>query len=286
MANQASSSSSLGFSNFSSPNLYPFLPIKLSKTNYLLWKSQLIPLLKGCNLYDYVTDVSSYPTQFLSDKNGVFGTQNLAYTSWYHKDQLLLSWILSSLTELVYAHVVGLASTYKVWMNLKRTYCNQSGIRVMQLKQQLQQQQNESLSISEYLLKIKGVVDQLASIGKVVDEEDLILHVLRSLGPKYTAFITSITTRSTAISFTDLHGMLLSHEIRLNDDQLLVPEITASANFSSTNNTSSNRFSNNTCGRGRSRGWNYSRSGRGYSNSWDSSPNTNNRQQGKMLSVC
>ncbi|KAF6158543.1 hypothetical protein GIB67_040057 [Kingdonia uniflora] len=122
----------------------------------------------------------------------------------------------------------------------------------MQLKQQLQQQRKESLSISEYLLKIKGIVDQLASIGKVVDEKDLILHVLRGLGLEYTAFITSITTRSTAISLTDLHGMFLSHEIRLNDDQSLVPEITASANFSSTNNTSSNRFSNNT--RGRCRG--------------------------------
>ncbi|KAF6147395.1 hypothetical protein GIB67_041215 [Kingdonia uniflora] len=181
MANQASSSSSsLEFSIFSSPNVHPFLPIKLSETNYLLWKSQFIPLLKGYNLYDYVTDASSYPTQFLSDKDGVPGTQNPAYTSWYRKDQLLLSWILSSLTELVHAHVVGLASAYEVWTNLERTYCNQSGIRVIQLKQKLQQQRKESLSISEYLLKIKGIIDQPASIGKVVDE-DLILLFLEVL---------------------------------------------------------------------------------------------------------
>ncbi|KAF6138679.1 hypothetical protein GIB67_009873 [Kingdonia uniflora] len=178
MTNQASSSSSLEFSNFSSPNMHPFLPIKLSEIYYLLWKLQFIPLLKGFNI-----------------------------------------WTMSPMyLYLVYAHVVGLTCTSEVWANLECTYYNQSGIRVMQLKQQLQHQLKESLLVFEYLLKIIDIINRLPSIRKVVDEDDLILHVFKGLGPENTVFIMSITTRSTAISFTDLHGMFLSHEIWLNDD--------------------------------------------------------------------
>ena len=38
--------------------------------------------------------------------------------AWFQKDQLLHSWLLSSLTEEVFPYVIGLTSSYLVWQAL------------------------------------------------------------------------------------------------------------------------------------------------------------------------
>lgn len=48
--------------------------------------------------------------------------------------------------------------------------------------------------MSEYLIKIKSISDQLAAAGRKVDNEDLVLYVLNGLGPEYASFVTSIST--------------------------------------------------------------------------------------------
>ena len=128
-------STTLEFSSVSSPNVQPILPNKLDDSNYLFWKSQFIPLLKGYNLYDHVANPSSFPPQILSPEDQISSTENPAYTLRYHKDEQLLSWLMSSLTVPVHGHVVGLTSAHDVCTSLERTYSNQSGIRVLRLKQ-------------------------------------------------------------------------------------------------------------------------------------------------------
>lgn len=62
------------------------LPIatKLSHTNFLTWKSQILPVIKGYNLGRYIA----------STGNGDFSER---------QDQLILAWIHSSLTEPIQA---------------------------------------------------------------------------------------------------------------------------------------------------------------------------------------
>lgn len=73
----------------------------------------------------------------------------------------------------------------------------------MQLRLQLQTITRGSQSISEYLIRIKGLSDQLAAIRNPVAEEALVLNILRGLAPDYNAFVTSINTRGNPVSFTD-----------------------------------------------------------------------------------
>ncbi|KAF3786012.1 hypothetical protein EJ110_NYTH26511 [Nymphaea thermarum] len=47
-------------------------------------------------------------------------TMNLSFSS----DQLLLSWIISSLSEVVHSQVVGFDTSYKAWTTIKRIYAN------------------------------------------------------------------------------------------------------------------------------------------------------------------
>ena len=109
--------------------------------------------------------------------------------------------------------------------------------------------------MSEYLLKIKGIVDQLASFGKPVEDDDIVIQVLRGLGPEYKYFTTSITTHSTPVTFSELRGMLINQEI-LDVETIPAHDISISTNLSTANNSSNNspkRPTYNSRGRGHNR---------------------------------
>ncbi|GAV59675.1 UBN2_3 domain-containing protein, partial [Cephalotus follicularis] len=76
------------------------IPIKLSRSNYLLWKSLFEPILQGHKLMHYIDSsipppLSTHPT----------------YASWYEKDQMLLSWINATLSESTLPYIVGANSS-------------------------------------------------------------------------------------------------------------------------------------------------------------------------------
>ena len=56
------------------------------------------------------------PPEFIaSEIDAAQQVSNLAYVTWFQIDQLLLSWLLSSLTEEVYPYIIGLQSSQVVW---------------------------------------------------------------------------------------------------------------------------------------------------------------------------
>ncbi|GAV68517.1 UBN2_3 domain-containing protein [Cephalotus follicularis] len=98
-------------------NIHHFLSIKLTSTNYLIWRSQLLAFLRGYDLLSFVDGTTQPPMKTLDD-----GSLNPAYTAWHKQDQLLLSWLFSSLTESIHAQVVGLDTSRSVWL-LKLSFC-------------------------------------------------------------------------------------------------------------------------------------------------------------------
>jgi hypothetical protein len=53
------------------------------------------------------------------------------------------------------------------------------------------------MNINDYSTKVKNLVDALASIGALVDDEDLVAVTLNGLGKDYNQFRTSIAVRET-----------------------------------------------------------------------------------------
>ncbi|XP_043687482.1 uncharacterized protein LOC122638694 [Telopea speciosissima] len=86
----------------------------------------------------------------------------------------------------------------------------------MQLRYQLQTAKKGSLSVADYFNRVKGITDSLAAASHPVPDNDLILYILGGLGPGYEPFVTAITTRADPISSEDLHSLLLSHELHLD----------------------------------------------------------------------
>jgi hypothetical protein len=106
--------------------------------------------------------------------------------------------------------------------------------------------EKKNMSINEYSLKIKGIVESLASINVYVDDDDDLVSIcLNGLGKEYKPFTTSITVRENVPNFRDLVSMLIVEEKTLNEEY----------STQNKNNVEQQAFYSNTCrGRGRGRG--------------------------------
>ncbi|XP_047310776.1 uncharacterized protein LOC124914304 [Impatiens glandulifera] len=194
--------------------------IKLDHKNILIWKSQILPTLKGYGLDQFVTRTNSAPEAFLqvdaADGSSVL-TPNPSFTIWEEQDQRILSWLLSTLSESILDQVVGESCTTSkaLWSALEHTFASQSQARLMQLRLTPQTVKKGSLLMAEYLQKIKSIIDSLAGAEQNISQQDFIIYALGGLGPEYESLTIAVTTRTDPIAIEDLQGMLLTHEIRL-----------------------------------------------------------------------
>ena len=120
----ATSSNNPFSTNSSTPiNINHFVSLKLDRQTFLLWRAQFLPLLRGYELEGYVSAALPCPPKFLSSTDT---TINPNYITWQKQDNILLRWILSSLTEPVLTQVVGLSTSASVWQALDRMFASKS----------------------------------------------------------------------------------------------------------------------------------------------------------------
>ncbi|KAJ8622060.1 hypothetical protein MRB53_030589 [Persea americana] len=189
--------------------LASLVSIKLENHNYLLWRSQFLLVLRAHGLIGFVDGSNVCPDEFVVSSENLNPNEiNPLFSSWIQQDQVVLCLINATLSEGVFAHVVGLQTSSVVWLALERRFASLSRSHIIQLKSQLQTIKKGSLSIDEYVKKIKHIVDSLATVCSPVDDEDIIIYTLNGLPPEYGPFRTSIRTRSALMLLEELHVLL------------------------------------------------------------------------------
>ena len=114
--------------------------IKLSSTNFLLWRSQVVPLLQCQKLYGYVDGSTPMPSA---------ATDLAAHNIWKQFDQLVMSLLLFSLTEEALSITIDFTTSRDVWNSLETTFSQKSKVRELQIKDELHLIKRGSYSISE-----------------------------------------------------------------------------------------------------------------------------------------
>ncbi|KAF5455060.1 hypothetical protein F2P56_024674 [Juglans regia] len=204
---------------FIAPNLNQLVSAKLDGSNYLIWLSQMVLILKSNDLMGFVDGFEPCPSQFLLDAQGKFTTDlNPNYVFWHKKDQFVLGWINTTLSSMVAPLVFGITSARSAWITLEKKFASKSHSRVSHLKRKLQALSQGSRSCSVYLDEAKEIAAQLSATGKTVEDDDLITYVTHGLNPSYLPFMTSLSlpTRDKPLSFDDFETELLSNELLLD----------------------------------------------------------------------
>uniref|UniRef100_A0A2N9F913 Uncharacterized protein n=1 Tax=Fagus sylvatica TaxID=28930 RepID=A0A2N9F913_FAGSY len=254
------------------PVVHHLVTIKLTRENYLLWKAQIGPYLRGQHLFGFLDGSRLAPSPYLGlTFDGSSQPQpNPDHHAWLIQDQMILSALISSLSENILAYVVKCTTSRDVWLTLERMFTAHSRARTMTIRYQLSTLKKGDSSIADYFHKFTGLVDTLAAINQPLTEEEQISFLLAGLGSEYESFITTVHMRTELLSVETLYGHLLSHELRMAQAQPKVDLSLAGAHFASRGGLSSRggrsgRFSNTTQAGRPSSGQRFNR-GRGSSN--------------------
>uniref|UniRef100_A0A803QAA2 Retrotransposon gag domain-containing protein n=1 Tax=Cannabis sativa TaxID=3483 RepID=A0A803QAA2_CANSA len=145
----------------------------------------------------------------------VNGSPNPMFAQRRKKDQLLLSWLRSSLSEGVLTSIANFQSSYMVWKALEQRFNSQSRARLLQLKNQFSTIRKGNLSISDYA--DKNLADSLAVAGSTMNDQDIIMQFLNGLGPDAIPWFRVLQRRSDLLSLEEVQALLLSHESRLEN---------------------------------------------------------------------
>ncbi|KAL3644258.1 Helix-loop-helix protein 2 [Castilleja foliolosa] len=195
--------------------LYPqnqLVSVKLSETNFLIWKTQVFTAIKGYGLENFISEHPKKPDMFIDDSSQ---TLSPTFSLWNRQDQILASWILSSLSESILPLMIGLNSSSEIWSVLERNFASQSKAKTLQYKLQLQTTKKGNSSMRDYLAKIKMCCDLLATTGNAVSQSDQIMHILSGLGSEYDPVMVTVTAGISSFGLNDIQALLLSFEARL-----------------------------------------------------------------------
>nr|CAD1827562.1 unnamed protein product [Ananas comosus var. bracteatus] len=248
----SSASSSTTSPTFVIANISNLVSIKLDRGNYLLWRQQFLPVLFAHDLMGYIDGSKECPSKFIKNADGtITDTVNSSFLEWMKQDRHLLSWIQATLTEGVLAQVVGLQTSRDVWVALERRYASLSRAHILQLTTQLQTIKKGGMTITDYMNKIKAISDNLAAVGKSIHDDDLIHHIVHGLPPEYDPIRVSIRTNPSISTVEEVHAILASEELLLEERRQLQSSIThESTAFIAQNNSFQNNLGSN-YGRGR-----------------------------------
>ncbi|XP_020218432.1 uncharacterized protein LOC109801728 [Cajanus cajan] len=245
--------SSFNLQTFNTP-----ISTKLDDENFLIWEQQVHATIRGFNLGKYLLE-NSVPEKFKTKEDEAENKIREEYLQYDQQDQLVVAWLLASMTTPILTKMVGLVRTHQIWKRLETYFASQTRAKIKKLKLQLQMSKKNS-TVTKYLLSIKKTVDSLAAVGSPISEEEHIEAILDGLPEEFDSFITCITSRLDPYSVDDIEALLLAQEERFEKHRK------TEQNFIQANTATVNSQMGH-FGRGRgeqqyARGTNYGRGGR------------------------
>ncbi|PNX80138.1 retrovirus-related Pol polyprotein from transposon TNT 1-94, partial [Trifolium pratense] len=87
---------------------------KLTEKNFHLWRQQVEPYVIAHGLDDFLV-APTVPPQFLTATDHATATLNPAYRKWRQQDQMLLSWLQTTLSNDILARFLGSRTSQDLW---------------------------------------------------------------------------------------------------------------------------------------------------------------------------
>jgi len=189
---------------------------RLTKTNYPLWKLQVLPALRGAQLIGYVDGTVQAPTVEIDDDKEKKKVLNPAYVQWLTQDQQVFSYLVSSLSREVLTQVATCTYAAQLWKALEDMYASQTRARIVNTRIALTTAQKGNMMIAEYVGKMKTLADEMATAGKPIDDEELVSYIITGLDLEYNPVISAVLARVEPITVNELYTQLTNFEQRVD----------------------------------------------------------------------
>ncbi|MED6122820.1 Homeobox protein HD-1 [Stylosanthes scabra] len=183
---------------------------KLNEDNYITWKHLAILTVESLRMEDHL-DPSKIPPQFTEDPTKKTPTENEAYRIWKDQDLTLTTWLVASMSETFKHKVVPYKQFYQVWDKIEEYFTAATSARAESLRAQLKSIKKTGTA-TEYLAKIRKVVDSLLATGYDVREHDHLHAIIDGLSEDYAVYIHGIVTRMGSIRVPEAESYLLAFE--------------------------------------------------------------------------
>ncbi|KAM7485993.1 hypothetical protein LguiA_002002 [Lonicera macranthoides] len=195
--------------------------ISLDETNYPTWMFRMESFLRSIRMYELVDGTYPCPPECINS------LPNPAYENWRWQDQYVINMLGQTLSPVAMTCAVGSTSAADMWLNLKNKYAASNRQNKLQLKSNFQSLKKGNDTIEMYLDKVKAARDTLATVGVQIDDEDVIVTVLRGLPTEYTAIKTVIRAQFESCGFTKLKTLLKAAETDIESESIASLPITA-----------------------------------------------------------
>ena len=195
---------------------------KLDKNNFNAWRFCITNFLMGKGYWDYIKGEHEI-APVVPERNNT-PEQIKALKDWNQGSRKVMYWLSVSIQDTMIGHIHDAESPKKAWYELVKIYETNTKARKLELKNEFNTVSKKNLTVNEYALKIKGIVESLASIGVSVEDDDKVEVCLRGLTPAYKKSKTSIQTRENIPNFSDLISMLIIEEKNLGEDSTSQPK--------------------------------------------------------------
>ncbi|KAJ9553097.1 hypothetical protein OSB04_017142 [Centaurea solstitialis] len=127
-------------------------------------------------------------------------TPHKDYAQWFHQDKLMFGALVGSLSLEIVPLITNASSSYEAWKILADTYASPS----------------RDQTVTNYMQNVKTIVDELAILGKKLDQEDITDTVINGLDQStYKPILDVVHARDSPISFNELHEKLINQELAL-----------------------------------------------------------------------
>jgi hypothetical protein len=131
---------------------------------------------------------------------------NPVYADWLSRDQLVLSYLLQSLSLEVLPHVHRIESAHGVWAAVEEMFAAQSEAKVDNLLVALANTKKLQMTTSEFLAKMQGFADELVAAGHPLQDRQLVSYILASLGKDYNALVAALGVATGPITLSRLYS--------------------------------------------------------------------------------
>jgi hypothetical protein len=168
----------------------------LTRANYLLWKALVIPAFHGANVMGLIDCTDAAPPKTIeaedSSKNKI-QVPTPDYVTWIARDQLVMRWLLNSLSSDILSHVLGVDSTASAWTTINGMFTTASRTKAHNLRCALNDTKKLSMTDDQYYTKMKGFASELLALGKPIEDDELLGYLLHGLDKtEYNPLITSV----------------------------------------------------------------------------------------------